>query len=101
TASPACDPLSLHDALPIWRANPIKTLRRVGRIWVGEFIVARQNFGRRANRRPGRECSGRIRSAEHGKRQARRVVEFEVESLWPRSEEHTSELQSLIKLVCR
>src|SRR5215813_13141710 len=37
------------------RADAIEMLRRVSRVCVGEFVVAWQDFRRRANRGPGRD----------------------------------------------
>src|SRR5436190_13463231 len=67
--------------------DAIATLRGVGRVYVCEFIITRQHFRRRADRSPGRNRGGRTWGAEHGESQARRIVEFEVESLgWPFAE---------------
>src|SRR5207237_9422299 len=65
TATTEIYTLSLHDALPIWRA-----------------------------RRSMRRTSARSRSR-------RRAVAWRSQRSWLRSEEHTSELQSHLNLVCR
>src|SRR5687767_15738725 len=78
--------LSLHDALPISVAVVITPTAR-GR------PPARSGPSVRGPRRPRRWCGGTRRPRGRGRvRRGRRV---------PRSEEHTSELQSLAYLVCR
>src|SRR5262249_57687859 len=74
TATTEISPLSLHDALPIWRARPRRSRCRNGerRIAPGVPAFIRKSRGRPIRRSPFR-----------------------------RSEEHTSELQSLTNLVCR
>src|SRR5690606_42011865 len=85
TSAPVADPLSLHDALPIWRraeqvaGHAAAPADRVGRVVAAAdlpqvgLVVVRVEL-----RRPAEA----------------------VEAL-PRSEEHTSELQSRENLVCR
>src|SRR5262249_57202672 len=67
-------PLSLHDALPIWEVP------RAGRVDVGEREIGERLVERRD--------------------EARQVL-VDVPVVERRSEEHTSELQSLTNLVCR
>src|SRR3712207_8608200 len=75
TATTEIYTLSLHDALPIWRGD------------AGE-------------RRPDyRQRDGRNRRLPQAG--SDRVVEQHKLRRWPRSEEHTSELQSRQYLVCR
>src|SRR5262249_62342484 len=83
---PNSSPLSLHDALPIFLA---------------ERRELRPRLGRRASKRPAPSGSaprwrrGRRRACRRaGSRGSRRPSRG-------RSEEHTSELQSLTNLVCR
>src|SRR5262249_57561309 len=78
TATSEIYTLSLHDALPIWNLKP---LSRRARRWFQRWASASVGFLRRS------------REAVHA------------ENMTPsddaRSEEHTSELQSLTNLVCR
>src|SRR5438046_8151218 len=73
-------PLSLHDALPISLPLDVRVARRTRQLRV------QRRQAERANR------SGGVRRAE------RRRIDWHVQL---RSEEHTSELQSLTNLVCR
>src|SRR5262249_57350579 len=73
TATTEIYTLSLHDALPILATTPEPTVRPPSRI---------------ANLRPWSMAIGVISSTSSS-------------ALSPRSEEHTSELQSLTNLVCR
>src|SRR5205823_13541882 len=78
-------PLSLHDALPIFL--------RLGRQQANDVGVGRR---RNRDRVPARKRRERLEEW------AGRVLVQEVgEHEHPRSEEHTSELQSLAYLVCR
>src|SRR5690242_21490024 len=79
TATTEIYTLSLHDALPIWSAGRRGTRPCACR-------------AARTRRRPRRR-SGAGRSARCAGRETPRVS--------PRSEEHTSELQSHVNLVCR
>src|SRR5690606_41265831 len=84
TATPAIYTLSLHDALPIWcprrrsrtRSSPTCERRCRGRILSAGAVVERHAYA--ASQHLGHGCAG-----------------------GPRSEEHTSELQSRENLVCR
>src|SRR5690242_21109609 len=78
TASPALYPLSLHDALPISHSSP------------GRLHLFDPAPGDPARARIGPLCDGAAIS-----RRCQPTV------FHPRSEEHTSELQSHVKLVCR
>src|SRR5438552_13018353 len=85
TALPAIYPLSLHDALPIWVADPADRPAAARR----ESTLDRR--GHALYRRAPGFLSGRARPPAPGRPRPRRV----------RSEEHTSELQSPDHLVCR
>src|SRR5688572_31497438 len=74
--------LSLHDALPIWSARAAQSAR--GRV----LAPPRPGFGQACASRYWRSSSRWMRARLP---QSRR----------PRSEEHTSELQSQSNLVCR
>src|SRR5205823_14019151 len=98
--TPAIRPLSLHDALPISRgpqgAGPRHA--RYVRAAVAERAVhwaggARRADGASAFQRVVRASREDLRSDRHGLHDYQRVLS--------RSEEHTSELQSLAYLVCR
>src|SRR5262249_56824520 len=84
TATPATYPLSLHDALPI--------LRRPARRGAA---LPRGGAGRRPAATP--RCRPRLRAGQGRRRSA--LLHHEARQ--GRSEEHTSELQSLTNLVCR
>src|SRR5205823_10051352 len=78
-------PLSLHDALPISGAGRLRA------------VPGRDRFGQRRHRvdeRPGRNRV--LESARESRFRPGRSS-----TRWRRSEEHTSELQSLAYLVCR
>src|SRR5437868_7198814 len=89
TAPPPPDlyTLSLHDALPIFRDNPIIKDMTNGRVGIDRDA--------RVFLRVGHAVTVRIRiddvDRHHG----------DVADDTPRSEEHTSELQSRFDLVCR
>src|SRR3989449_4657962 len=78
TATTEIYTLSLHDALPIWHRVPLPVVRR----------------GNPDRRRP--ERAGHRPSSRHRHRAAAHLTD----DVW-RSEEHTSELQSRLHLVCR
>src|SRR5205823_13757924 len=80
--TPALSPLSLHDALPI-----SVRLRRVA--------VLRHHGGGDERRHAG------LAHRQHVRARADRREETDEDMLAVRSEEHTSELQSLAYLVCR
>src|SRR5205823_15104865 len=90
-ASPLIPPLSLHDALPILFTRGLRLQRER---FVGNFFRFR------------RLLQAVVDSCQPIK-QARIFLDRRVKFLhplqrqWPRSEEHTSELQSLAYLVCR
>src|SRR5690606_41878422 len=92
--SSSLSPLSLHDALPIWRG-----LRRGVRARPAQSLAdrIRQPDRRAVDRRRGPERMGgdQLRAARHERRAQLRLA------LLRRSEEHTSELQSRENLVCR
>src|SRR5205823_13500798 len=83
--------LSLHDALPIWFADcvPRRAGARRGAARAGRALAADDDL----RRGPGTQSRARhLRRRLRERRCGRRP---------PRSEEHTSELQSLAYLVCR
>src|SRR3712207_7669100 len=85
TATTEIYTLSLHDALPIYRLKlpPSPTLLRTGHL--------RRKPSRPCDRQDRRFWIGAVASGPRP-----HVLE-----VWPRSEEHTSELQSRQYLVCR
>src|SRR5437868_7594866 len=90
TATPAINTLSLHDALPILERRRADRMRR--RSWARRRLrrdqadVRRRAVARPRHRTPAPRCAGeRGAPPRHP----------------PRSEEHTSELQSRFDLVCR
>src|SRR5690606_42076175 len=94
---PQLPPLSLHDALPI--SSPGRSHRRA---LAPSPPCSRACSPRRSSSlgshrlrppRPGSPCRGQRRSTSVAPRRSR--------SATPRSEEHTSELQSRENLVCR
>src|SRR5207247_9104166 len=80
--------LSLHDALPIWLAGADHRSRRSRAREPQDRVEAR------ADRRRARRAPLRL-----ARRQAREVERDRADDA--RSEEHTSELQSRVDLVCR
>src|SRR5690606_39878764 len=83
-------PLSLHDALPISRRGPPHAVGHAPRA------------DRDAATGPGRLRRGHRRARRPGARAARgRPAHDPAPDRPPRSEEHTSELQSRENLVCR
>src|SRR5690348_17834414 len=76
-ASPAIHSLSLHDALPIWPGGA----RPVRRRWVLQLLYPRPRGEGNHGRGPAEPAPSSVHP--------------------PRSEEHTSELQSPVHLVCR
>src|SRR2546427_5005920 len=91
TATPEISPLSLHDALPIY-------CRRGGD---GDVPSAEPERGGDVRRRCGLPSADDRRGPDPGHvDRLRMAVRIDDERL-PRSEEHTSELQSQSNLVCR
>src|SRR5207247_7171924 len=90
TTSPSTSTLSLHDALPISPAD-----RPLGRRGGGRRLA-----GRDARRGGTRRCPHPRRSGWPGAA-AQRGRRCGAGRVAPRSEEHTSELQSRVDLVCR
>src|SRR5205823_9534486 len=98
-ATPPTSPLSLHDALPIWHRPRRSGARRIappsraaGTAGAGAAPAGARDL------RPGGGSPRRAGlRAGVGRRRAPRPRRL----LPPRSEEHTSELQSLAYLVCR
>src|SRR2546427_1978968 len=84
TATTEIYTLSLHDALPIWRGLCHQPARQHHRDRTG---------GTRRAGRAAASCAARGSASAHRVRRQR--------GRWPRSEEHTSELQSQSNLVCR
>src|SRR5205085_10027098 len=96
---PPLYPLSLHDALPIWAHHPVG--QRLG-VAVGVVRGGTQRTG--AIRFVADERDRCVVAAERGTGQgqpAPRGGERLAHPVAPRSEEHTSELQSQSNLVCR
>src|SRR5262249_57572560 len=97
--TPSISPLSLHDALPIWPA--------LGRLWPAVQITGNYFLEIDAERLE-RKCTGPVRrigghrfgsaAPDIPQRFRRHLVPI---AFGLRSEEHTSELQSLTNLVCR
>src|SRR5205823_7996929 len=87
-STPALSPLSLHDALPICAASQCVPAPDAGRARSAGQLAAGIH-GAAGNRRVEHQLS----------RNARRELRAPLSSI--RSEEHTSELQSLAYLVCR
>src|SRR5699024_12037304 len=83
------EPLSLHDALPIYRRTKKEILDEQGNIRAGCSIIPK-----------GEVYESHIftKKEEWFKNKA---FTKEVKELFTRSEEHTSELQSRFDLVCR
>src|SRR5262249_58241470 len=90
TPTPAISPLSLHDALPILR----------DRSWLGR---RGQRLLRPLRQPRPRDVDRAVlgRAARPGQRAGRGLRAHRPRHLRQRSEEHTSELQSLTNLVCR
>src|SRR5205823_11715177 len=87
-ATPAISSLSLHDALPIYEA---------GRDVAPPRVDGHQPLRERAHQRHvdcSRDAPGALRRRDHPPPRLQPSVD-------DRSEEHTSELQSLAYLVCR
>src|SRR5262249_61547584 len=89
--------LSLHDALPIWtsrlssRVSPSPCFGILSNTSVAPHAPrAIQPAVPASAKNPGRHCAAAGHFFFDGRRRGR-----------PRSEEHTSELQSLTNLVCR
>src|SRR5947209_14962987 len=81
--NPEIYPLSLHDALPIWKNEEDESTRRAPS---------------RRDHTEGSQCSGDIVRL---KPQVAANCRCQSPEHWLRSEEHTSELQSRQYLVCR
>src|SRR5258706_8768379 len=90
TATTEIYTLSLHDALPIYREAPWSTSKKVKEL-----------------PHPSHTALARWSSGSARKRDTHLIVPYtpaqgrREEQQTPRSEEHTSELQSLTNLVCR
>src|SRR2546422_1121743 len=93
TATTEIYTLSLHDALPISRRPGRDLPLHLPR---ARAIPVPQGVGRRARRGPR---AGGVRAG--GRAQARERAWLAVRGRGERSEEHTSELQSRLHLVCR
>src|SRR5207249_7977564 len=95
---------STHPPPPVSNLFPYTTLFRSGLERVGEAVrwVGREHHGAEARR--GAAASGRRRHACLAHASLARVEDRAGSQAWrrrPRSEEHTSELQSRFDLVCR
>src|SRR5205823_11343501 len=94
---PVLSTLSLHDALPIWGRGDLRAAAdRPVDVLCAEGAGPRSGQAVRAGA-AGRDVAGRDSAGVGGElsRLRRR------QGVAPRSEEHTSELQSLAYLVCR
>src|SRR5206468_8341647 len=89
------DILSLHDALPIWRAQPLgQPVERMMISWPPSPTSA-QSFSMRSTRPGNTRSLSASASPQVGNADWRWL------RVSARSEEHTSELQSRSDLVCR
>src|SRR5205807_8522055 len=91
-ATPHPPPLSLHDALPIFRSSRERAARG------GGAGIRPAGPGRRMTRRAG---MGTDAGGFHSSFQSEGSSAIHGRTKEPRSEEHTSELQSPCNLVCR
>src|SRR5262249_58064991 len=100
TAPTAAYPLSLHDALPIYRCRAGPRLPQGLHELAAGSEALRRVLGQRSadDRLVGGRKRRQVRRLAHVLHQQRSPA-LAVER--PRSEEHTSELQSLTNLVCR
>src|SRR5207244_8071806 len=87
--TPASNPLSLHDALPIWRPLPANEPQELNLIPRAEAPCLQ-----------GSECQNHQRTGRHVRRGRILSAPLQLRQT-SRSEEHTSELQSPDHLVCR
>src|SRR5437016_8100361 len=85
TATPHIYPLSLHDALPIFTADHVSHLTA----FLDERIHGADSG----------EVSAKVEQSKY--RPSKKLLYFRRNLAAIRSEEHTSELQSLTNLVCR
>src|SRR5206468_11135788 len=96
SATPYIYTLSLPDALPIYRCRPVAARERQP-VREGQRLDLARSLPPRPRRRLPREQADQ---AADGRARLPSVPEPEQRSA-PRSEEHTSELQSRSDLVCR
>src|SRR5262249_62380915 len=99
--TPASHTLSLHDALPIslWHGTTILSVRKGGIVVAaGDGQVSMGQTVVKSNARKVRRLAGGSVIAGFAGATADAITLFE--RLEARSEEHTSELQSLTNLVC-
>src|SRR5207237_8248081 len=96
TATPETSTLSLHDALPIFGGGARRALpadqQQVVRSSEARESLQQQRQVFFAGEAAGEDQHARVRRQSEPRTQRRRA---------PRSEEHTSELQSHLNLVCR
>src|SRR5207248_9215581 len=94
TTHPALYPLSLHDALPIWREGERHDCRDQDRHGERDGELAEQ---------PPDDVPHEKQRDQHGDQRHREADDGEADlpRALERSEEHTSELQSPYDLVCR
>src|SRR5262249_61232739 len=97
TPSPATDsfPFSLHDALPISRVA--LNVRRAG-VGCLKNVVRVRSVDARARKETETRCASSTAALTRATKRPRAA---RVRAAVLRSEEHTSELQSLTNLVCR
>src|SRR5207247_4991112 len=98
TAQPRTASLSLHDALPIWvgELDLVVAGTRAGRLGVGD----RGPVGE-VDPAPAEVAEREPAAPQAAELRADVVAELTVAAGAARSEEHTSELQSRVDLVCR
>src|SRR5205823_8869237 len=99
--TPATFPLSLHDALPIWMDEPDHLHANARRRGARSHADGGLHWAR-ARREPGGPAAffaGRVRADPPARRRGDRHGGAPLRSRGGRSEEHTSELQSLAYLV--
>src|SRR5205823_11900452 len=97
TPPPSTHTLSLHDALPIYHTTGSATARSSSVPTASAFFISRSSAENRCWSSMGRKAratTGLARALYSA-----RTANAQLTS--PRSEEHTSELQSLAYLVCR
>src|SRR5690606_42033404 len=92
--------LSLHDALPIWVCFGLGVVAASGIAWCGDD-APRLSSGSRRRLRVAARREERRREAARAERLVHGHGSINARSWMGRSEEHTSELQSREKLVCR
>src|SRR5256714_9916462 len=96
TATTEIYTLSLHDALPIWLRSSRRSGKRHGTSRNRARVICRVAYTVQSTEPRGADRTSSVTS----KRRSRRLSIASIRNS-TRSEEHTSELQSLAYLVCR